>query len=137
MTAEELDGDSSGEEALQPSGPAMPPGAASELQGSASEAVLPGEAAETSPASQKTEEKAAFDGLDGVHLAILQALLRGETADGQIRREHLMPALVTDTINEAFYDEIGDNILEYDGDRISLIEDYREDIAAILGGKIP
>ena len=45
-----------------------------------------------------------------------------------------MPALVVDTINEAFYDEIGDNILEYDGNEISLIEDYREDVAAILGG---
>ena len=67
-------------------------------------------------------------------LTILQTLLRGETAEGQIRSAHLMPALVVDTINEAFYDEIGDNILEYDGNEISLIEDYREDVAAILGG---
>ena len=139
LTAEEQDGERSGEEALRPAAPGMPPVALSGIQGSASEAVLPAEAAETSPAPQKTEEieAAAFDGLDGVHLAILQTLLRGETAAGQIRSAHLMPALVADTINEAFYDQIGDNILEYDGDELGLIEDYREDITAILGGKVP
>ena len=88
----------------------------------------------TSP-EEETERLTAFEGLDGVHLAILQTLLRGETAEGQIRSAHLMPALVVDTINEAFYDRIEDNILEYDGDEISLIEDYRDDVAAILGGK--
>ena len=91
----------------------------------------------TEAPQQTEEETAVFTGLDETHLTILKALMRGETADGQIRSAHLMPALVTDTINEAFYEEIGDNILEYDGDRISLIEDYREDIAAILGGRVP
>ena len=86
------------------------------------------------PAEAEEEGQTTFDGLDEAHLTILQTLLRGETAEGQIRSAHLMPALVVDTINEAFYDEIGDNILEYDGNEISLIEDYREDVAAILGG---
>ncbi len=94
------------------------------------------ETAVTKPAPAEAEEEGqtTFDGLDEAHLTILQTLLRGETAEGQIRSAHLMPALVVDTINEAFYDEIGDNILEYDGNEISLIEDYREDVAAILGG---
>ena len=94
------------------------------------------ETAVTKPAPAEAEEEGqmTFDGLDEAHFTILQTLLRGETAEGQIRSAHLMPALVVDTINEAFYDEIGDNILEYDGNEISLIEDYREDIAAILGG---
>ena len=94
------------------------------------------ETAVTKPAPAEAEEEGqmTFDGLDEAHFTILQTLLRGETAEEQIRSAHLMPALVVDTINEAFYDEIGDNILEYDGNEISLIEDYREDIAAILGG---
>ena len=94
------------------------------------------ETAVTKPAPAEAEEEGqtTFDGLDEAHFTILQTLLRGETAEGQIRSAHLMPALVVDTINEAFYDEIGDNILEYDGNEISLIEDYREDVAAILGG---
>ena len=97
---------------------------------------LSSETAVTKPAPAEAEEEGqmTFDGLDEAHFTILQTLLRGETAEEQIRSAHLMPALVVDTINEAFYDEIGDNILEYDGNEISLIEDYREDIAAILGG---
>ena len=45
-----------------------------------------------------------------------------------------MPAVVSDTINEAFYDEIGDSVVEYDGSALTLVEDYREDLTRILGG---
>jgi hypothetical protein len=43
-----------------------------------------------------------------------------------------MPSIVTDTINEAFFDEIGDNILECDGERISLVEDYVEEVRPLV-----
>ena len=33
------------------------------------------------------------------------------------------------------FDEIGDNVLECNSDTITLIEDYRDDILQILGGK--
>ena len=46
-----------------------------------------------------------------------------------------MPSVITDRINEAFFDETGDTILECDGDTITIIEDYREDILQMLGGK--
>ena len=39
-------------------------------------------------------------------------------------------------INEALFDEIGDNVLECEGDRITLVEDYREDLARMIGGDI-
>ena len=42
-------------------------------------------------------------------------------------------SIVTDTINEIFFEKIGDNILECEGDDIYLIEDYREDILDIIG----
>ena len=51
-----------------------------------------------------------------------------------INENHLMPSIVTDTINEAFYDEIGDNIIECQGDGLYIIEDYREDIVDLMGG---
>ena len=44
-----------------------------------------------------------------------------------------MPSVVADTINEAFFDEIGDSVVEYDGS-LTLIEDYREDVASLMGG---
>ena len=75
-----------------------------------------------------------FAGLDPVHLEILHQLLAGKPVQDLIRNHHLMPAIVTDTINEALYDELGDNALECEGDRIILVEDYKEDILDVLQG---
>ena len=72
--------------------------------------------------------------LDEVHTQILLAVMRGEPVAERIRQERLMPSVVTDTINEALQEEIGDNVLECDGDEISFIEDYREDVEFIIGG---
>ena len=79
---------------------------------------------------------ASFDRLDALHLRLLTLLLRGQSIEELIKTEHLMPSVVTDTINGALFDEIGDNILECDGDQIFVVEDYREDIMEILGDGI-
>ena len=71
---------------------------------------------------------------DAMHEQILRTVLRGEEVSGLIRSRHLMASVVTDTINEALFDEIGDNVLECDGDRISLVEDYREDLMDLMYG---
>ncbi len=70
--------------------------------------------------------------LDRVQIQILTALLKGRDASGIIRENHRMPAVEADTINEAFFDEIGDNVLLCEGDVLSLMEDYREDIIRCL-----
>jgi hypothetical protein len=44
-----------------------------------------------------------------------------------------MPEIVADELNEALFDEIGDSVVECDGDEIILVEDYREDIMELLG----
>lgn len=72
--------------------------------------------------------------LDPAHHQILQALLTGKSAQPLIREHRLLASVVTDAINEALFDEIGDNALECDGDSIALVEDYREDVMDILGG---
>ena len=73
--------------------------------------------------------------LDEPHRQILMALIHGRPIDTYIKADHLMPSIVADTINEAFFDEIGDNILECDGDAVTVVEDYREDILKMFGGK--
>ena len=73
-------------------------------------------------------------GLDPLYVQILQKLLQNEPIDGILRENQIMASIAADAINEAFYDEIGDTILEWDEDRLSLIEDYTEDIEQILGG---
>ena len=78
------------------------------------------------------ESGASIAGLDSLHTRILLGLLRGEDVHPLMREHLLMPALAADTINEALFDEIGDTVLECTDDRITLVEDYREDLVRIL-----
>ncbi|MBE5040167.1 TerB N-terminal domain-containing protein [Ructibacterium gallinarum] len=72
--------------------------------------------------------------LDVLHTQILRAILQDEPIEKYMRDNHLMPSVVADTINAALFDEIGDNVLACDGNAITIVEDYREDILQILGG---
>ena len=66
---------------------------------------------------------------------ILQMLLDGNSPDIYIKEHHLLPSVVVDSINEAYFDEIGDSIVQSDGNTLILIEDYINDIREVLGGK--
>ena len=91
---------------------------------------------ETPAESTETPEKNTGDdipaGLDETQIRILQALLAGASAEELLREKHLTASLVADAINEALLDEIGDIVLETDGDTLTLIEDYREDLVSLL-----
>ena len=93
---------------------------------------------EETPEPPATEEERTvaieISRLDGLHAQILLSLMRGESVSQLIRKNHLMSSVVTDAINEAMFDEIGDNVLECEGDEITLVEDYREDLECILEG---
>ena len=80
------------------------------------------------------ESEIRIPSLDPAHTQILLAVMRGESVAERIRQHHLMPSVVTDAINEALFDEIGDNVLECEGDEISFVEDYREDVEFLAGG---
>ena len=72
-------------------------------------------------------------GADSLYRRILLLLLDGKTVSNVMKENHLMSSVVTDAINEAFFDEIGDNVLACDGEEIRVVEDYREDIVQALG----
>lgn len=80
------------------------------------------------PGTSQEAEECRFASLDALHSRILLALLQGEDSVRILNENHLMASVAADTINEALFDEIGDNVLECDGDLITLIEDYRDDI---------
>lgn len=82
---------------------------------------------------QESGSSVFFDGLDALHLQILDRLLRGKPVDDILKKNYLMPSVVTDTINEALFDEIGDAVLTCDDDRISVVDDYREDVMQLIG----
>ncbi|MBQ6471892.1 MAG: TerB N-terminal domain-containing protein [Victivallales bacterium] len=71
--------------------------------------------------------------LDGFHAQVLRILLQGQSPAELIKSHRLMPSLVADAVNETLFDEIGDNVLDIDNDVLSLVEDYREDVARLLG----
>jgi hypothetical protein len=73
------------------------------------------------------------DSLDGMQIQLLRMLLRGEPVQELITTQHGMPSVIADAINEALFDYIGDTAVECDGETITLVEDYRDDIIGILG----
>ncbi|HJA94300.1 MAG TPA: TerB N-terminal domain-containing protein [Candidatus Eisenbergiella merdipullorum] len=85
---------------------------------------------------QSSPERNPSVPLDEPYRQILLALLHGESVDARMKAHHLMPSVAADTINEALFDEIGDNVLECDGNTITVVEDYRDDILQIFGGKM-
>ena len=72
--------------------------------------------------------------LNPLHLQVLRALLARRPVEDMIAAEHGMPEVITDAVNEALFDEIGDTALECEGGSIRLVEDYREDVARLVGG---
>lgn len=77
-----------------------------------------------------------FHGLTPQEMQILQKLLNHEDVSSILKSGHLLPSVVADTINEAFFDDIGDSVLECTEDHITLIEDYREDLEDLLSSSV-
>ena len=75
--------------------------------------------------------------LDGFLREILDDLLSGKSVEARCRARHVLPTVAADTINEAFFDEIGDSILDCDGETIALVADYKDDVLQLLGGEHP
>ena len=72
--------------------------------------------------------------LSPVDIMILRTLLKGDPADQLIRDNDLMPSIEADMINEKLFDEIGDIVVTCEEDQLFLVEDYKEDLAHLLGG---
>ena len=72
--------------------------------------------------------------LDQLQIQILRELLKGGDALEIIKANHLMPSIAADFINEALFDEIGDSVLIYENNQLSLAEDYIEELTQLLGG---
>ena len=97
------------------------------------EEMTEAEEIEASPANAYDE--LTSDLLNEVQLKIMSMLLSGESVRPFINENHLMSSVLADEINEALFDEIGDTVLECDGENLSLIEDYTEDVKELLGGQ--
>ena len=122
LTAEEL-----GEETFEMTQTAAPEPAQG-ISGEEAATKTPAEkAAVIQPAAGETKP-------ESIQIQILRILLSGSDPAEIIRSNHLMPSIIADSINEALYDEIGDNVIFCEDDQLSLVEDYIEDIEDYLGG---
>ena len=74
----------------------------------------------------------AGDAPDDLYGQVLRMVLRGESPAQLLRSQMLPVSVAVDAINESYYDEFGDSILECDGEEIVLVEDYREDLEQML-----
>ena len=74
-------------------------------------------------------------GIDIPYREILTMVLEGRSIAPYLRENHLMASIAADAINEALYDEIGDTALECDGDTITIVEEYRDEVLQLIGGK--
>ncbi len=77
---------------------------------------------------------ALFPGLDEDSAFVLKGILTDKDMAAYLSEHRLMPEIIADTVNEAFYDTIGDSVLLCEEGKLSLVEDYREDLIQLLGG---
>lgn len=67
--------------------------------------------------------------LDADERYLLVALLTGQPWREYLKKRHLMVSILADQINAALFDEIGDDVIEFDqDDRPAIIADYRPDL---------
>lgn len=76
-----------------------------------------------------------IDDQDQMTEVIIKKLLKNEDVTSFLQEHHLFIEVVADEMNEAYYDEIGDNIVEIEDNHLVLIEDYREDVEGLLYGR--
>ena len=65
--------------------------------------------------------------------AFLELLLAGKNGKDYFRENKVLPSVFIDAINEKAYDEIGDSIVEEGSGGWCLVDDYIEDVRALLG----
>lgn len=86
------------------------------------------------PPSQSQETDSAA--LDADQNYFMHALLTGTPWKDYLKQHHLMASIMADQINEALFDEIGDDVIEFDeNDQPVIIEDYRPDLEEIFLNK--
>lgn len=59
---------------------------------------------------------------------LVRSLLNREPYEDELRRRHESVSMLVDRINERMMDDIGDTVIEFDGDRPVIIEDYEDDL---------
>jgi hypothetical protein len=84
------------------------------------------------PAPESEHTPAQDSRLSETETAFLRCLLDGTPYADLLRQRNVMLSVLVDHINETLFDDFGDTVILFDGDTPELIEDYAEDVAALL-----
>ncbi len=88
---------------------------------------LAAENAAKTPASAPLPQN-ALPPLSENALALLRILLYGGDSSVILHQAGVLPAVLADEINEAFYDDIGDSVLDDNGSEMTLFDDYIDEL---------
>lgn len=96
----------------------------------APEPVMPAKTtALTAQAQEDSDDKSAL-GLAPAESFFLKALLTGKPYQPYLKKHHLMASILADQINEKLFDQIGDNVIEFDDrGQAQIVNDYRADLS--------
>lgn len=63
---------------------------------------------------------------------IMIALLKGENADKEARKNGIMLSVAVEEINETLFENFGDTVIDFDGDTPIIIEDYENELKGMF-----
>ncbi len=86
---------------------------------------------EPAPAAEAPSQSAPL-GLTEEEYRVLLMILSGENPAEYLRSRRMMQSVLVDSINEKFYDEIGDSVLEEADGVFEIVPDYREELEEML-----
>lgn len=83
-----------------------------------------------SPGNDQTDQL-----LSDSELEFLRMLINGQDGLAYLKKQHLMPSIVCEQINEKLFDEIGDNVLEMLDELPTIVDDYLAEVKDICNIK--
>ena len=80
----------------------------------------------------KSQQQSENCPLNYIQLQFLHCLLHGKDYQQLLKERHIMLSVLVDAINEALYEQLSDTAIEFEGDVPKIIEDYMDDLKAII-----
>ena len=108
-------------------------GAKAEDEAAAQAGSKAGDEAAARAGAKAADEAASRN--ESLEMQLLRSLLHGTDPAEIVEREGITLSIAADSINEAFYEEIGDNVVFCEQDSLMIVEDYREDIVRMIDGE--
>lgn len=78
------------------------------------------------------DDESAVTQLDSIENDFLKLVLENADYHSYIKKNRLLLSVVTDSVNEKLFDVFDDTVLESDGETVSVIDDYREELSKMF-----